>query len=100
MKIISFRADGHPRVVELTDQEQQASCLFHGCLDDGMSCVEALNFVGNHPQFSDLISGTQDCAEFVAWLTAFAERVARDKRSNELPNHSSPPRRHAVPGGW
>jgi hypothetical protein len=79
MKIISFRPDGHPRVVELTDQEQEASCLFHGSLDDGMSYVDALNFVGNQPQYSDLISGAHNCADFVAWLFALGERVARSR---------------------
>jgi hypothetical protein len=81
MKVISFRADGLPRVVELTDQEQEASCLFHACLDDGMSGFDALNFVGNQPQFSDLTSEAQDCAEFVAWLTALCARVARNKET-------------------
>jgi hypothetical protein len=80
MKIISFRADGHPRVVELTEREQQASCLLHGCVDDGMSCADALTFVSHQPQFSELFAGAQGRAEFVAWLTALGERVARCRR--------------------
>jgi hypothetical protein len=55
MKIIAFRPDDHPRVAERTHQEQQAFCLVHDCIDNGMSCTDALNFVGSQPLFSDLL---------------------------------------------
>jgi hypothetical protein len=43
MKIIAFRPDDHPRVAKRTHQGQQASCLFHDCIDNGMSCTDALS---------------------------------------------------------